>query len=72
MVSESLEGVKGQFRKGDVVYNLNDATQEPRPRDDGSDDEDCQPAKKKAKNGGCTDRKIPNKDQEIHMKVKFR
>merc|ERR1712071_489685 len=50
---EKVDGVKGQFRKGDVIYNLNDADDVrggPRDRDsDSGDDDDHQPAKKKIK-----------------------
>ena len=72
-VFDGIKGAEGQFRKGDVVYNLNDATEDsphPRPRDPDSDDEDDQPARKKTKKSASASRKKPDKDQEIHLKVK--
>lgn len=56
IIEEMVEGTEGQFKKGDVLYDLNDAT-----------DETVEPARKKAK----TSKKKPvDKDMEVHMKIK--
>ena len=73
MISKLIEGVEGQFRKGDVVYNLNDVTEDSqgaRSREAESDGEHDQPAKKKAKKNAKAEGKKPDKDQEITLKVK--
>lgn len=57
IMEEMVEGAEGQFTKGGVLYDLNDAT-----------DEADEPAKKKAKK---TKKKKPiDKDMEVHMKIK--
>jgi len=55
IMEEKVEGVDGQFRRGDKVYDLNDA----------QEDEIQEPAKKKLKT-----KAKPDKDLEVHMKIK--
>lgn len=56
ILEEKVEGAEGQFRRGDVIYDLNDADAE---------EEVKEPAKKKLKT-----KKKPDKDMEVHMKIK--
>jgi ribosome biogenesis protein BMS1 len=59
IIEEKVEGVEGQFRRGAVLYDLNDATDEV--------DETKEPARKKTK----TAKKKPiDKDMEVHIKIK--
>jgi ribosome biogenesis protein BMS1 len=59
IIEEKVEGVEGQFRRGSVLYDLNDATDEV--------DETKEPARKKTK----TAKKKPiDKDMEVHQKIK--
>ena len=59
MIEEKVDGVDGQFRKGGVLYDLNDATDEA--------DESAEPARKKPKTGK---KKPIDKDMQVHMKIK--
>lgn len=58
IIEEQVEGAEGQFRRGDVIYDLNDAADE---------DEVEEPPKKKAKS---SKKKPIDKDMEVHMKIK--
>ena len=59
IIEEKVEGVEGQFRRGTVLYDLNDATDEVK--------ETKEPARKKPK----TAKKKPiDKDMEVHIKIK--
>lgn len=60
IMEEKVKGVEGQFRRGNVVYDLNDA---PDLKED--QEETQEPAKKKLKTN-----KKPDKDMEVHMKIK--
>ncbi|XP_045029896.1 ribosome biogenesis protein BMS1 homolog [Daphnia magna] len=56
IIEEKVEGVDGQFRRGAVIYDLNDAVEET-----------AEPARKKPKTGK---KKPIDKDMEVHMKIK--
>lgn len=59
IIEEKVEGVEGQFRRGAVIYDLNDATD--------AVEETKEPARKKTKMGK---KKPIDKDMEVHMKIK--
>ena len=65
LMEEQVEGEKGLFRRGGVVYDLNDAAEVKETEED----EDEEPARKKAKTTKGKPKKI-DKDLAVHMKIK--
>ena len=61
IMEEEVEGSRGQFRRGSVVYDLNDAS--------AGEEETDEPARKKPKKTKSASKKI-DKDLEVHMKIK--
>lgn len=67
VMEEQVEGARGQFRRGGVLYDLNDAPNGKEADDD--EHEDREPARKKAKTSKGKPKKI-DKDMVVHMKIK--
>ena len=62
LLEEKVEGTEGQFRRGSVVYDLNDAANEMEKEEE---DDAQEPARKKLKT-----KQKPDKDMQVHLKIK--